>query len=143
LSVVLIPYKSINISQLNEFGKNTLAEHLHMEVTEIGEDFLTMKMPVNSTVHQPLGMLHGGAVAALAENVASLAANIVAGRDKACLGLSLNSNHVKSAKSGNVYATAKPVHLGRSTQVWRVETTNDDGELINTSTMTMAVVNKQ
>ncbi len=138
----MIPYKSINISQLNEFGKNTLAEHLAMEVTEIGENFITMRMPVNSKVHQPLGMLHGGAVAALAENVASLAANLVAGRDKACLGLSLNTNHIKSVKSGVVYATATPIHIGRSTHVWKVETRNEANELINTTTMTMAVINK-
>jgi len=138
----LIPYKSINISQLNEFGRNTLAEHLEMKVTEIGENFLTMSMPVSSKVHQPLGMLHGGAVAALAENVASLAANLVAGRDKACYGLSLNTNHIKSVKSGVVYATATPVHVGRSTHVWKVETRNEADELINTTTMTMAVINK-
>lgn len=138
----MIPYKSINISQLNEFGRNTLAEHLEMKVTEIGENFLTMSMPVSSKVHQPLGMLHGGAVAALAENVASLAANLVAGRDKACYGLSLNTNHIKSVKSGVVYATATPVHVGRSTHVWKVETRNEADELINTTTMTMAVINK-
>jgi len=138
----LIPYKSINISQLNEFGKNTLAEHLEMQVTEIGENYLTMSMPVNSKVHQPLGMLHGGAVAALAENVASLAANIVAGKDKACYGLSLNTNHIKSVKSGVVYATATPIHIGRSTHVWKVETRNEGNELINTTTMTLAVINK-
>ena len=138
----MIPYKSINISQLNEFGRNTLAEHLEMKVTEIGENFLTMSMPVSSKVHQPLGMLHGGAVAALAENVASLAANLVAGRDKACYGLSLNTNHIKSVKSGVVYATATPVHVGRSTHVWKVETRNEADELINATTMTMAVINK-
>lgn len=138
----MIPYKSINISQLNEFGKNTLAEHLEMQVTEIGENYLTMSMPVNSKVHQPLGMLHGGAVAALAENVASLAANIVAGKDKACYGLSLNTNHIKSVKSGVVYATATPIHIGRSTHVWKVETRNEGNELINTTTMTLAVINK-
>ena len=139
----MIPYKSINISQLNEFGKNTLAEHLNMEVTEIAENYLTMRMPVNSNVHQPLGLLHGGAVAALAENIASLAANIVAGKDKACLGLSLTTNHLKSSKTGFVFATASPIHLGISTQVWRVETKNEEGQLINTSTMTLAVVNRK
>jgi len=101
-----------------------------------------MSMPVNSKVHQPLGMLHGGAVAALAENVASLAANIVAGKDKACYGLSLNTNHIKSVKSGVVYATATPIHIGRSTHVWKVETRNEGNELINTTTMTLAVINK-
>ena len=84
----MIPYKAINISQLNEFGKNTLAEHLHMEVTEVTENSVTMRMPVTSIVHQPMGLLHGGAVAALAENVASLAGNLVAhASGKVCVGL--------------------------------------------------------
>jgi 1,4-dihydroxy-2-naphthoyl-CoA hydrolase len=140
----LIPYKAINISQLNEFGKNTLAEHLQMEVTEVGEDFVIMKMPVNSTVHQPMGMLHGGAVAALAENVASLAGNLVANADgKVCLGLSLNTNHLKSVKKGFVFAMAKPIHLGRSTQVWEVETRTEDETLINVCRMTLAVVDRK
>lgn len=140
----MIPYKSINISQLNELGKNTLAEHLQMEVTQVGEDFVTMQMPVNSNVHQPLGMLHGGAVAALAENVASLAGNLVVNADgKACLGLSLNTNHLKSARDGYVHATARPIHLGRSTQVWEVETRNDEQALINVCRMTLAVVERK
>lgn len=140
----MIPYKAINLSQLNKLGRDTLSDYLEMEVTAIGEDFLTMRMPVTSKVHQPLGLLHGGAVAALAENVASLAGNLVASsQNKACLGLSLNTNHLKSAKDGYVHATAKPVHLGRSTQVWEVETRNDEQVLINVCRMTLAVVDKK
>jgi 1,4-dihydroxy-2-naphthoyl-CoA hydrolase len=139
----LIPHKSINISQLNKLAINTLAEVLQMEVTAIGADFLTMKMPVNSKVHQPLGMLHGGAVAALSENVASLAGNLVVGPDKACVGLSLNTNHLKAVREGEVFATAKFIHLGRRTQVWEVETKNSDGQLINVSRMTLAVIDKE
>jgi len=138
----LIPYKAINISELNAFQKDTLAEHLKMKVTEIGEDFVIMTMPVSHIVQQPLGLLHGGAVAALAENVASLAGNLVVGDEKACVGLSLNTNHLKSVKNGLVEATAKPIHLGKSTQVWEVETTNDKKELINVSRITLAVINK-
>jgi 1,4-dihydroxy-2-naphthoyl-CoA hydrolase len=140
----LIPHKNINISDLNELGKDTLAEHLQMEVTEVTESTITMRMPVNSKVHQPLGMLHGGAVAALAENVASLAGNIVVNAaGKACLGLSLNTNHLKSVKDGYVYATARHIHLGRSTQVWEVETKDEEGVLINVCRMTLAVVDRK
>lgn len=140
----MIPYKAIKISELNDFCKNTLAEHLQMEVISIGEDFLTMKMPVNSNVHQPLGMLHGGAVAALAENVASLAGNLaLQDSGKVCVGLSLNTNHLKSVKDGIVLATAKPIHLGRSTQVWEVQTKTEAGILINVCRMTLAVVDKK
>jgi len=140
----LIPYKAINISQLNEFGKNTLAEHLQMEVTEVAQNHVTMRMPVTTQVQQPLGMLHGGAVAALAENVASLAGNLVANEQgKVCLGLSLNTNHLKSVRDGMVYATARPIHLGRSTQVWEIETKTEEGVLINVCRMTLAVVDKK
>ncbi|MDB4107827.1 PaaI family thioesterase [Bacteroidia bacterium] len=140
----MIPYKAINISQLNEFGKNTLAEHLQMEVTEVAQNHVTMRMPVTTQVQQPLGMLHGGAVAALAENVASLAGNLVANEQgKVCLGLSLNTNHLKSVRDGMVYATARPIHLGRSTQVWEIETKTEEGVLINVCRMTLAVVDKK
>lgn len=138
----MIPYKAINISELNEFGKNSLSQTLEMQVTDIGEGHLTMSMPVSSKVHQPLGMLHGGAVAALAENVASLAGNLVAGRDKACYGLTLNTNHLMAVRDGMVYATAKPIHIGRTTQVWEVETKNKEGVLVNVTRMTLAVIDK-
>ena len=140
----MIPYKFINISDLNELGKDTLAEHLQMEVTEVTATSLTMRMPVNSKVHQPIGMLHGGAVAALAENVASLAGNMVVNAaNKVCVGLSLNTNHLKSVRDGYVYATAKYIHLGRSTQVWEVDTKDEEGVLINVCRMTLAVVDKK
>ncbi|MGB0850868.1 MAG: PaaI family thioesterase [Bacteroidia bacterium] len=140
----MIPYKAINLSDLNDFGKNTLSDHLDMEVTEVAEMHITMRMPVGQKVLQPLGLLHGGAVAALAENVGSLAGNLVANTDgKVCVGLSLNTNHLKSVKEGYVYATARAIHLGKSTQVWEVETKNDNGELINVSRMTMAVLDKK
>ena len=115
-----------------------------MEVTHVAEDSVVMRMPVTSQVHQPLGMLHGGAVAALAENVASLAGNLVANsQGKVCLGLTLNTNHLKSVREGYVHATARPVHLGRSTQVWEVQTKNDHGDLINVCRMTLAVIDKK
>ncbi len=140
----MIPYKAINKSDLNQIGQNTMSDFLEMEVTDLGPDFVTMKMPVNIKVHQPMGLLHGGAVAALAENVASLAGNLVVQQDgKACVGLSLNTNHLKSVKKGYVYATAKPVHLGRRTQVWEVETRSEDEVLINVSRMTLAIMDKK
>ena len=142
--ITLIDHKAINISQLNEFGKNTLAEHLHMEVTEVTENSVTMRMPVTLIVHQPMGLLHGGAVAALAENVASLAGNLVAhASGKVCVGLSLNTNHLKGVRDGYVVSTAVAVHLGRSTQVWEVQTKDNEGVLINVSRMTLAVIDKK
>ena len=115
-----------------------------MEVTAVGEDFVTMSMPVSSKVQQPLGLLHGGAVAALAENVASLAGNlVVANQNKSCLGLTLNTSHLKSVREGTVFATAKAIHLGRSTQVWEIKTSSEENILINISRMTLAVVDKK
>ena len=140
----MIPYKSIKISQLNTLEENTLASHLKMKVVDIGEDFITMSMPVTFEVHQPLGMLHGGAVAALAENVASLAGNLVVTHlNKVCLGLSLNTSHLKSVREGMIFATAKAIHLGKSTQVWEIRTLADNDKLINISRMTLAVVDKK
>jgi 1,4-dihydroxy-2-naphthoyl-CoA hydrolase len=115
-----------------------------MKVTDLGEDYVTMSMPVSSQVHQPMGLLHGGAVAALAENVASLAGNlVVTHQNKSCLGLTLNTSHLKSVREGMVYATAKAIHLGRSTQVWEIKTTSEENVLINVSRMTLAVVDKK
>jgi 1,4-dihydroxy-2-naphthoyl-CoA hydrolase len=139
----LIPYKSINISELNKFQENTLADTLKMEVIEIGEDFITMVMPVNSRVHQPLGLLHGGATAALAENVASLAGNLVAGKGKACVGLALNINHIKSVQSGDVFARATPKHVGSKTQVWEVEIKTNEDVLVSVCRLTLAVIDKK
>ena len=139
----MIPYKSINISDLNELQQNSLASHLKMEVVEIGEDFLTMSMPVEQNVMQPMGVLHGGATAALAENVASLAGLISLPKDKACVGLTLNANHIKSVRSGTVFAKAMAIHLGRSTQVWEVEVRTEAGDLVSTIRMTMAVVDRK
>jgi uncharacterized protein (TIGR00369 family) len=114
-----------------------------MKVTDIGEDFLTMSMPVNSKVQQPFGVVHGGAVAALAENVASMAGNLLVEKGKVCVGLVLSSNHLKSVSNGTIYATAKPIHVGRSTQVWEVRTVSDQGVFINLSKLTLAVIDKK
>ena len=139
----LIAYREINLAQLNEIGENTLAGTLDMKVVEVGPDFLVMQMPVNSRVLQPMGLLHGGAVAALAENAGSLAAHLVAGEGKAVVGLSLNCNHLKAVREGVITATARATHIGRSTQLWTVETRNEQGELINDCRLTMAVIEKR
>ncbi len=138
----MIPYKSINIDELNELGRGTLSELLGMEVSSIGHDHLSMSMEVKPEHHQPHGQLHGGVTAALAENVASLAANLVVGPEKACVGLSLNTNHLKAVKSGLITATAKAVHLGRSTHVWEIQTNDEQDRLINVSRLTVAVIDK-
>lgn len=138
----LIPYKSINIEELNEFGKGSFSDLLGMHITSIGEDHLSMSMEVKAEHQQPYGIMHGGVPAALAENVGSLAANLVLEKGKACVGLSLHTNHIKAVRLGVITARATPIHLGRSTQVWEIETRDENGALVNVSRLTMAVIDK-
>ena len=102
-------YKNITLDGLNKRLENTLASHLGMEVTEFGDHYLIMKMPVDERTIQPLGLLNGGASMALAEIVGSLAANITVSDDKACVGLDINGNHIRSIKEGFVFGKALPM----------------------------------
>lgn len=128
------------LERIQERGRNTLVDHLGIEITELGADFLRGTMPVDHRTKQPIGLLHGGASVALAETLASMAGNFVVDREKFyCVGLEINANHVRSATGGVVTGTARPTHLGRTTQVWetRIE---QDGKLICISRMTLAVI---
>jgi 1,4-dihydroxy-2-naphthoyl-CoA hydrolase len=134
----------ITIEILNKFSANTLAGHLGIEVTEIGEDSITAKMPVDHRTHQPLGLLHGGASVALAETLGSVGAMCCLDFDKQyCVGLEINANHIKSAKSGFVFGTAKPIHVGKRTQVWEIRIVNESRELVCVSRITLAVIDKR
>lgn len=119
-----------------------MAEILDIDFYEAGEDFLTLRMPVTWKVKQPLGLLHGGASLALAEQVGSMAANIVADEGKACVGLEINGNHLRSVTEGYVYATAKAFHIGKKTQVWEIRITDESGNLACISRLTMAVIDR-
>jgi 1,4-dihydroxy-2-naphthoyl-CoA hydrolase len=134
----------ITIEILNKFSVNTLAANLGIEVTEIGDDSITAKMPVDHRTHQPLGLLHGGASVALAETLGSVGAMCCLDFNKQyCVGLEINANHIKSAKSGFVYGTAKPIHVGRRTQVWEIKIVNESQELVCVSRITLAVIDKR
>lgn len=110
-----------DIRLLNELGQNTLKEQLGIVFTEAGPNYLRAAMPVDRRTVQYLGMLHGGASVALAETVASTAANLVINPETHyALGLEINANHIRSLREGTVYAHAEPLHLGRLTQVWHV-----------------------
>ncbi|GAK18264.1 hypothetical protein JCM19053_1963 [Vibrio sp. JCM 19053] len=119
--------------------KNTLIEHLQIKYTDFTDDSLTATMPVCSFTHQPLGMLHGGASVVLAETLGSLAANFSVDEGSYCVGLDINANHVRAMRSGHVIGTAKPLHLGISTQVWQIDITDERGRLVCTSRLTIAV----
>ena len=129
----------VTLDMLNERLKNTLCEHLGMVVTEIHEDGITGTMPVDQRTVQPLGLLHGGASAALAESLGSVAANMAAGPGHYCVGLEINANHIRSARSGLVSGRARALHVGRSTQVWEIQIHDEQGRLITISRLTMAV----
>ena len=121
----------------NNISKNTLIETLSIKFTDIGEDFVKAKMPVNKSVHQPDGILHGGATAALAETVGSTAAFVLLKRkDIIVRGIEISTNHLKSISQGEITAIAKPVNLGRTIQLWEIKITDQKGQLISISKLT-------
>lgn len=131
------------IEELNTRAQGSMATYLGIEFIEVGENTLTAKMPVAERTLQPYGIMHGGASCVLAETVGSVAANFCVDFEKQyCVGLSIFTNHVKMAYPGWVYATAKPVHLGKSTQVWEVRIHNDKNQLVSFTQLTMAVLNR-
>lgn len=120
------------LARCNAICKNTLMETLEIEFIDIVEETLIAKMPVNSRVHQPDGVLHGGASVALAESVGSAAAFVfLKDKDVSIRGLEISANHVKGIKNGFVYAKAKVIHNGRTTQLWQIRIENEDEELIS------------
>ncbi len=134
----------VSIDFLNELSKRTLAEHLGMEFTVIGDDFLQARMPVDSRTHQPFGLLHGGASVALAETLGSVAATLcVDPEQQFCVGLEINANHIRGVRSGYVTGTAKPLHIGKKTHVWEIRITDEQNELVCVSRITMAVLDKK
>ena len=129
------------LHDLNAYCKNTIAEFLEIEFIEIGDSYLIARMPVNEKTQQPLGMLHGGASCVLAEQTGSMAANLFLNREThVALGLEINANHIKAAKSGYVFGRATPLHIGTKTQVWEIRITNELNELVCISRLTMAVI---
>jgi 1,4-dihydroxy-2-naphthoyl-CoA hydrolase len=132
---------SIPIELINRSNKDTLADHLGIEIIELNENYLKARMPVDKRTYQQYGLLNGGASAALAETAGSVAATLSLDRTKfICLGLEMKINHIKSVKSGFVYATASPVHLGKSTHIWQIHSKDESGELVSLSTLTLVIL---
>lgn len=132
-----------SVEQLQKYSRNTLVEHIDIRVTEIGPDYIRATMPVNSHVHQPMGVLHGGASVALAETVGSLAANLCVDPDtQMCLGQEINANHIRPVSEGLVTATARPYHIGNRSHVWHIEIRDERDRLVCVSRLTMAVVDR-
>jgi len=130
-------YKEKILKVCNDSSKNTLMETLEIEYIDVGEDFLVAKMPVNSKVYQPDGVLHGGATVALAESVGSTASYIFLDGQKVFVrGIEIAANHVKSIREGEVFARAVILHKGRTTQLWEIKVTDKDDNLISLCKLT-------
>lgn len=137
-------YKPFTVQEIQQRGKGTMIEHIGITITEAGADFLKGTMPVDQRTIQPMGLLHGGASVTLAETLGSLAANLVIDTEKNyCVGLDINANHIRSAKSGLVTGTARPLHIGTATQVWSIEIVNEKGRLLCISRLTVAVLERK
>jgi len=125
---------------LQHISKNTAVEHLGIEFLEVGDDYLTGRAPVDHRTHQPFGLLHGGVSVVLAETLGSCGAGFSVPQGYSAVGLDINANHLKGVKTGWVTGTARPVHRGRTTQVWHIDMRNDAGELTCVSRITMAIL---
>lgn len=134
----------ITVEVLNEKFATKSLKHLGIEFTEVGQDYLSGKMPVDERTQQPMGILHGGASVLLAESLGSVAGNIVVGmEEKFCVGLSINANHIKSVRDGYVYGKAVPIHLGGKTQVWEIKIVDEGDDLVCITRLTLAVLTKK
>ena len=130
-----------NIEQLNAVQKNTIGELLDIRFESFDGESLTASMPVDHRTHQPYGLLHGGASVVLAESLGSMAAYLCVDTSKFyCVGLEVNANHLRGVRSGRVTAVARAIHIGRTTQVWDIRLTSEDGKASCVSRLTMAVV---
>ena len=140
----IIKLEGVTLEAMMERNRNTCSEWMGIEFIEIGEDYLLARMPVDHRTIQPLGVVNGGAFCVLAETVGSLAANICIDREQfVAVGLDINANHIRSAYKGWVYGKATPYHLGKTTQVWEIKITDEDGKLCCISRLTMSVIPKQ
>ena len=132
--------KPISVEILNQIHKDTAFEQLGMEMLEVGDDFITGRVPVDVRTRQPYGLLQGGVSVVLAETLGSCGAAFSCPEGYRAVGLDINANHLKGATSGWVTGTARPVHIGRTTQVWQIDLKNEAGEMTCVSRITMAVL---
>ena len=132
--------KPVTLERLKQTGANTAISHLGIEFTQVGDDFLRARVPVDERTRQPFGILHGGVSVVLAETLGSIGAYYACPEGHRGVGLDINANHIRAASSGWVTGTARAVHIGRSTQVWQIDMVNDAGELTCVSRITMAIL---
>lgn len=136
-------FQEPRLAEIQQRTVDTLVSHLGIEVTEIGADYVRGRMPVDRRTVQPAGILHGGASVVLAETLGSIGANLAVDPAlKMCVGLEVNANHVRAMQTGHVLATARPLHLGGSTQIWEIRVEDEQGRLVCISRLTMAVLDR-
>jgi 1,4-dihydroxy-2-naphthoyl-CoA hydrolase len=134
----------LTLQDINERGKDTMSDFLGIKFTELGDDYIAATMPVNNKTIQPEGIIHGGANVVLAESLGSIGSFLCIDTNQfMCVGLEINANHIKSVSSGSVKGITKPIHLGRSTQVWEIKIYDEKENLTCISRITMAVINKR
>ncbi|XAH23827.1 hotdog fold thioesterase [Xylophilus sp. GW821-FHT01B05] len=132
--------KPLSLEILRAHHADTAPELLGMEFLEVGDDFIRGRVPVDKRTRQPYGILHGGVSVVLAETLGSCGAAYSSPEGHRAVGLDINANHIRSASEGWVTGTARPVHIGRTTQVWQIDMVNDAGQLTCVSRITMAVL---
>ena len=136
--------KETKINKINKSVQNTMTSAIGIEITDIGDDFICGKMPVDDRTIQPFGLLHGGASVALAETLGSIAGGIkVNSNNETVVGVEINANHLKSTNEGWVYGIANPIRIGKKIQVWEIKITNEMNELICISRLTLVVIKKK
>lgn len=134
-------FRPYTVAELDQQSRDSMVEYLDIRFSEIGPDFMRATMPVDARTWQPFGLLHGGASATLAETLGSVGANCCVDPARYyCVGQELNANHLRSARSGRVTGTARPIHLGKRSQVWDIRIDDDGGRLTCVSRLTLAVI---
>ena len=134
---------NVPLAELQQMRRGTMVEHVDIQITEVGEDFLRGTMPVDHRTVQTMGILHGGASVVLAETLGSIAANLCVDQSRqACVGQEINANHLRPVASGLVTGTARPIHLGTRSQVWQIEIRDERERLVCISRLTMAIIER-
>lgn len=133
----------VTVEQVNALGRNTMLSYLGIEFIEVGDDFLRARMPVDHRTLQPYGIMHGGASCVLAETVGSLGASLcIDVAQSRCVGVEINTSHIRAVTSGWVIGTARPLHMGSTTHVWDIQIESDAGKLVSVTRLRLAIIPK-
>lgn len=136
--------KDLTLSDFETLGKDTMGDHIGIRFSDLGDNHLSATMPVDHRTKQPYGLLHGGASVTLAETLGSVgSALVIDPANFICVGQEINANHIRSARSGRVTGTARPIHLGASSHVWEIRIEDEQGKLVCISRLTVAILKKR